>query len=160
MRTSCPLLAVIAGLAVTVLSVSAASASLVVEDFTYSSGILRDLTGGSGWGNKWGATTNTTSRILVNASSNLTSPLYSITQSGSGYAYGNYNQFRGINRQVEPDLAGEVWFSVLLENTASNHHAGIQFNEHTATQGSSTIDYSQPGAVGYRIVGHEPHRPL
>ncbi len=143
MRTSYPLLVVIAGLAMTVLSVSAASAGLVVEDFTYSSGILKDRTGGSGWGGPWGATTNTTSRILVDASSNLTSPLYSITQSGTGHAYGNYNAFRGINRQVEPDLAGEVWFSALLQNTASNHHAGIQFNVHTAAQGSSTVDYSQ-----------------
>ncbi|OQB85459.1 MAG: PEP-CTERM motif protein [Planctomycetes bacterium ADurb.Bin126] len=143
MRTSYPLLAVMAGLAMMVLSVSPASAGLVVEDFSYSSGILRDRTGGSGWGGPWGATTNTTSRVLVDASSNLTSTLYSVTQSGTGHANGNYNAFRGINRQVEPDLAGEVWFSVLLQNTASNHHAGIQFNVHTATQGSSAIDYNQ-----------------
>ena len=143
MKVCHPLLAVLAGLAMMVLSVSPASAGLVVEDFSYSSGILKDRTGGSGWGGPWGATTNTTSRDLVDASSNLTSPLYSIIQSGNGYAYGNYNQFRGINRQVEPDLSGEVWFSVLLQNTASNHHAGIQFNAHTATQGSSAIDYGQ-----------------
>lgn len=110
----------------------AARAGLVADDFSYS-GALLGKTGGTGWTGAWGVSTGTggnTSRVLADASANLTSPLYDIVQSGTGFAYGDYNAFRGINRWIEPDLSGTVWFSALMRNTNAVYHSGIQFNNH------------------------------
>ncbi len=123
---------VLLAVAVTMVPAPAVWAGLVADDFSYS-GTLLGKTGGTGWTGQWGVSTGTggnTSRVLADASSNLTSALYSVTQSGTGFAYGDYNAFRGINRWVEPDLSGTVWFSVLMRNTNAAYHSGIQFNNH------------------------------
>jgi len=124
----------------------AAWATVIVEDFSYSpeGALLRGQTGGSGWSNPWARnypSTSTTGRILVHASGNLTYSLggYGVEQDGVGYAYGNYNQFRGINRTAETPLTGTAWFSILLRDPASAYHTGIQFNN-PAPGGN---DYSQ-----------------
>jgi hypothetical protein len=126
-------------------AIAPAWAGVVVEDFSYASSALQGKGGGSGWSGNWGASTGggaLTSRVLADSSANLTSPLYNITQSGTGYAYGDYNAFRGINRYVEPDLAGAGWFSALVRNTNAAYHAGIEFNTHADAPYAGS-DYAQ-----------------
>ena len=111
-----------------------ARAGLVADDFSYTAGQLR-LKGsaGGGWADGWGATTGTsTSKMLVDDATNLTTTVggYNITQTGTGLAYGVYNASRGVNRYIDTDLGGTVWFSALLKNPASSDRAGIQFNNH------------------------------
>ena len=118
-------------------SAGAARATVVSEDFSYAAGELRNMSGGgTGWYDGsvgWGATTGTaTSKVLVDPSANLTTAVggYNITQTGTGLAYGRYNTLRGVNRYIDTDLSGTVWFSALLRNPLSTDRAGIQFNNH------------------------------
>jgi hypothetical protein len=110
-------------------------ASLVVEDFTYPAGQLLGRTGGTNWGGQWGASTGVggnTSKITVSNTVNLTTSVggYAVAQDGVGSAVPIYNQFRGINRTIDANLGGAVWFSILVQNTAAGDHTGIQFNNH------------------------------
>lgn len=131
------------GLAVACLVMAAAGGlahgALVLDDFNYGtdSQTMNSITspGGSGWTGRWGATTgSSTSKMFIDRDANLTysGGGYDITQSGVGRAYGTYTAFRGINRYIDTDLAGEIWFSVLLQTVSSSpaSHAGIQFNNH------------------------------
>ncbi len=110
-------------------------ASLVVEDFTYPAGALLGRTGGTNWSGQWGPSTGVggnTSKITISNSVNLTTSVggYAVAQDGVGSAVPIYNQFRGINRAIDTDLGGTVWFSILVQNTAAGDHTGIQFNSH------------------------------
>jgi len=114
-------------------------AALVLDDFNYGndSQAMNAIAspGGSGWTGKWGATTGTsTGKMFIDRDANLTysGGGYAITQSGVGRAYGVYTAFRGINRYIDINLTGEIWFSVLLQTVTSSpvSHAGLQFNAH------------------------------
>ena len=131
--------ALAAAVAILLAAGGTAQATVVSEDFSYSSGQLQNMSGGgTGWFDGtlgWGASTGggaTTSKVLVDAATNLTTTVggYNITQTGTGLAYGRYNAFRGSNRYIDTDLSGTVWFSALLRNPVSTDRAGIQFNNH------------------------------
>lgn len=126
-----------------------ASAAVVVEDFNYATDnqVLLGATGGSGWSGAWGPSTGVgqnTSRIRVDIDANLTYSTggYNISQTGTGRVYGDFNAFRGINRYIDTNLTGAVWFSALVQNTGSSHHAGVQFNNHADAPFDQT-DYNQ-----------------
>lgn len=126
-----------------------ASAAVVVEDFNYPTDnqVLLGATGGSGWSGGWGASTGAganTSRIRVDIDANLTYSTggYSVAQTGTGRAYGDFNGFRGINRFINTNMAGTVWFSALVQNTDASHHAGIELNNHADAPFTGT-DYNQ-----------------
>lgn len=110
-------------------------AAIISEDFSYASSPLMNLSGGSGFNGAWGASTGAsqlTSRVRAVSGSDLSysGGGYNITQAGSGYAFCDYNQFRGINRYTASDLTGDVWFSALLQVASSSDHIGVQFNNH------------------------------
>lgn len=131
---------------------SKANAATVIDDFNYPTGELRSQNTGSGWSGKWGVG-GTTSRILVDSSNNLSFSLggYNVPQTGTGLVTGNFNAFRGINRSVEPDLTGTIWFSVLINNAQADDRTGIQFNNHSDSS-STTVDYD-PGRFHAEIFG-------
>lgn len=120
-----------------------ASAATVIDDFSYPDGQLQGQIGGSGWSGKWGVG-GSTSRVLLDASSNLTFSLggYNVLQTGTGLVTGNFNAFRGINRSIDIDLTGTIWFSVLINNAQADDHTGIQFNNH-AEPPANGIDYEE-----------------
>jgi hypothetical protein len=114
-----------------------ASASLVVADFeaVTDNAALLNTGGGSGFSGNWGPSSTVganTSRIKYDVDANLSysGGGYAITQTGTGNAYGDFNAFRGINRTLNPDLTGEVWFSLLVRTVTANGHAGLQLNNH------------------------------
>lgn len=114
-----------------------ARASLITHDFDSAAdnATLIGTGGGSGFSGNWGVSTGAgavTSRIKYDVDANLayTGGGYAITPSGTGRAYGDFNAFRGLNRQADPDLGGTVWFSLLIQGNSSTAHAGIQFNNH------------------------------
>lgn len=136
-----------------------AMATTVVEDFTYANGPLLLRNGGSGWSSVWGPSTGTgqnTSRILADQTVNLTLASgsgYDVTQTGTGLAYGNFSSFRGINRTLDVNLTGTIWFSVLVNNGQSDDRAGIQFNNHEDSPFALT-DYNQ-GAFHAEVAGSD-----
>ena len=114
-----------------------AQASLIAHDFSDAAdnAPLLNTGGGSGFTGNWGATTGvnaSTSRIKYDADLNLSysGGGYAIAQTGTGLAYGDFDQFRGINRPSDPDVGGTVWFSILVQSVSATYHAGIQFNSH------------------------------
>ncbi|MBI1370340.1 MAG: hypothetical protein GC162_17025 [Planctomycetes bacterium] len=114
------------------------------------------MTGGTGWTGQWGASTissSNTSRIKIDADNNLTysGGGYNVPQTGVGLAYGDFNGFRGINRYINTDLVGQVWFSILVKNTSSNFVSGIEFNNHADAPFGGT-DYAQ-GAFDVGLFG-------
>ena len=154
LRSCRPWLRVAAGVAAMSLHGFHARASLVIEDFSYTNGVLRGNTGGAGWSGAWGTTTNFTGRVAVESAGDLTYSAggYSISQTGTGRAYGDYNAFRGINRLIDTNPSGTVWFSVLVQNLLSTDHAGIQFNHHAEGAALSFAEYNQ-GAFDAQIAG-------
>lgn len=163
-------LALAAALSVFTLGLPSADASLIVEDFTYTSGAqLLRLRGGSGWQdnaqganstNSWGASTGgsgNSARIVIDPG-NLTYSTggYAITQTGTGYAVGNYIGFRGINRYTAQDLTGTIWFSILLRNEVTADHAGLQFNNHADPYAGTDYDRGgfDVGLHGTSLIVH------
>lgn len=142
LRSTTALLAPLISIAALVYG-SSADAATIVDDFSYSSGTLSTQGGGSGWTGTWGAG-GSTSRILVDNTSNLSFDLggYDVAQTGIGLATGNFNAFRGINRFIDVNLTGTIWFSILINNSGTDDHTGIQFNNHADTPFSG-IDYEQ-----------------
>lgn len=145
----------IAAIALGGVMVASASAATVVEDFSYASGTLSGKTGGSGWGLAWGSGTTggTTSRILTDDSANLsyTGGGYNITQTGTGFGYGNFDAFRGINRQIATPMTGTVWFSILMLNGQADDRTGIQFNARGPATYSG-VDYAR-GSFDVSLTG-------
>jgi hypothetical protein len=126
-------------------------ATMVADDFDFSSwpvnhDYLYDVVpaGGTGWQSNgatpagdWGATTTgeMTAQPQIDNSANLSSPLYSRAQTGTGYAYvcQPNNNYRGLNRFVATPLSGTVWFSFLENPTTDTVHqafAGVELNAH------------------------------
>ncbi len=127
-------------LAASALLTTTALGALVLDDFTYTpdnTGLV-PKSGGSGWDGSWGGSGNT-SRVLIDADANLTyaGGGYDVPQIGSGRSYGDFNGFRGVNRNIDTNLVGTVWFSALVENVNDGGHAGIQFNNPR----NSNLDY-------------------
>lgn len=135
-------LAAAAGLLIT----ASAGAGLVTEDFeggNNDAAIDGRLTG-TGWEVAWGPGGATSrARTKINANLSYSGGGYSIAQTGTGQAYGDYNAFRGINRAVATHLTGEVWFSLLVRNVEAGGHGGIQFNNHSDSSTYSGIDYNR-----------------
>ena len=89
---------------------------------------MAGVTGGEGFADAWTGTG--TEDILAG---NLTSSVggYAIEQVGTGLAgkvRGDYNDSRQNTRTISGSLAGEVWFSILLNNPDGTAHAGLSFN--------------------------------
>ncbi|QNN21422.1 PEP-CTERM sorting domain-containing protein [Planctomycetales bacterium ZRK34] len=136
--------------------VAGASAAVVTEDFTYANGTLSGKGGGSGWSLLWGQNTGgATSRVLVSSSTNLSYSTggYNITQTGTGYGYGDFNDFRGVNRPISTNLTGEVWFSMLVLNNDADDTAGIQLNAHNDPP-TTNLDYTR-GNFDVGLFGSE-----
>lgn len=113
-----------------------ASATVVVEDFSYTTGdLLNKGTTVDGWTGAWGGAGNATGRIDSISTSNLTSTVggYAITQTGTGHSIGDFNDFRGINRTLSTALTGTIWFSVLINNKVATDHTGLLFNHSDAS---------------------------
>lgn len=124
------------------------NAAIIREDFSYvDNSALLNQSGGSGsWSGAWGASTGAsanTSRIRADAGVNLSysGGGYAISQSGTGRAFGDFNGFRGINRYIDSNLIGTVWFSILGQNLLATDHGGLQFNNH-ADAPYTGIDYN------------------
>ena len=114
----------------------------MIEDFNYATNGTMSSgpdNGGSGWSAAWGGGAGVTGTMYTSNSANLSysGGGYNITQTGTGYAYGTYNAYRGINRTFSA-LTGTIWFSVLLQDNASVDHAGIEFNNPR----TSGLDYN------------------
>ena len=104
-----------------------ARAGLVIEDFDYTTdddGDLKGRGGGSGWDAAWRDDGSDT--IDVDINTNLNSPLYDITQSGTGLAYGTASTFSMANRDLT--LGGEIWFTFLFQNANDKSRLGLMFN--------------------------------
>lgn len=135
--------------AIAIIICSASShAALVSEDFSYAdNSALLGQSGGSGsWTGSWGASTTSgsnTGRIKADADANLSysGGGYAISQTGTGRAFSDINAFRGINRYIDTNLTGTVWFTVLAQNLLSTDRNGIQFNNH-ADAPYTGLDYS------------------
>jgi hypothetical protein len=123
----------------------------LVEDFSYASGNITGLgTATGGWGGVWGAAGNATGRININSTSNLTysGGGYNISQTGTGYASGNYgNQFRGINRPVATPMTGTIWFSMLIYNIDAGDHTGMLLNQNAGN------DYDAGTNFAFGLLG-------
>jgi hypothetical protein len=137
----------------------AASAAVVVEDFAYTpdNATLRGQSGGSGWTGVWGTSTSAaqnTGTILIDSDVNLAYATggYNVTQTGTGLAYGTNSAFRGINRYVDTNLTGTIWFSLLVRNAATGDRAGINLNHHHDLPASAASDFTQ-GAFDIGLFG-------
>ena len=89
---------------------------------------MAGVAGGEGFADAWTGTG--TEDILAG---NLTTSVggYAIEQVGTGLAgkvRGDYNDPRQNTRTISGSLAGEVWFSILLNNPDGTAHAGLSFN--------------------------------
>lgn len=137
------------------IGVSPLSAAVVVADFNdLNLGGLRSGDGqpgdsGTGFGDAFWSTNTGVPRIVAG---NLTAPAatnYAVIQSGNARSFQSTSYTiadatdRRQARTVAVPLTGVVWFSFLVNNSAADRTAGIDFNTATSNLGT---------AIGSRIV--------
>src|SRR4051812_16728415 len=121
-----------------VLSLSAASAraTVLVADFNdLTAGTLNGKAGGTGWTGNWTGSANGT--VVAN---DLTSPLYSVPQSGTPLHDRSTNS-TGLRQNYRTPAAsptGTIWFSYLAQAEATGDRAGVSINPPTATPFDNT----------------------
>ena len=121
------------------ISVQDARAVLVVADFNdIASGAVNGKAGGTGFTGSWsgssGGSVSTT---------NLTSTLYNVPQSGTGQRLRGQNStgLRQNFRTLATTPTNEVWFSFLAQVETGGGQAGLSFNSPTGTP------FDNPGTV-------------
>lgn len=145
--------AVFTMVALLVVAVPLAQATLVSEDFSTgpAGGLKSVVGGGSGWASSWGTDVGTASSNTLDATAypdlapSVASNYCIVQTTPKGYAqvlrYGTAPAWRGINRIVTTPLSGTVWFSALLANTDVGT-GSVQLNAHAVTP-APAADYSE-----------------
>lgn len=115
-------------------TLGSAHAVVLVADFNdLTTGQLSGKAGGTGFSGSWTGSANPQV-----STTNLTSSLYNVPQSGTAQSVvgNNSNDIRQDFRTVATSPAGEVWFSFLAQtnqNSTSTDSAGISLNAPTGT---------------------------
>lgn len=126
-------------------SAATAHATIMVADFNdLTSGALSGKAGGTGWSGNW-----TGSAVATVSSGDLTSPLYTLTQSGTPQHDHSTNStgFRQNFRTSAASPTGTIWFSYLARAEAAGDRAGLSINSPTATP------FNDPGTAYAYLVG-------
>jgi hypothetical protein len=117
-------------------SATSARATILVADFNdLTAGTLNGKGGGTGWTGNWTGSAGGTV-----AANDLTSPLYSVPQSGTPLHYRSVNA-TGLRQNYRTPAAsptGTIWFSYLSEAEATGDRAGVSINPPTATPFNDT----------------------
>jgi len=119
-----------------VLLCGGAQAGLVQADFNdLNTGVLMNQGGGVGMTGTWG---NTGTIDVI--SGDLSSPLYTLTQSGTPQSVqGDWSQPRQSTRAVATPMSGDVWFSFLVNQPAAAARGGISINQNNYTYGNPRL---------------------
>lgn len=121
-----------------------AAVSLVADFNDITIGALNAKGGGTGWTAANWAGSNTLSVVATD----LTSPLYSLTQGGTAqHIQGSNNGIRQDFRTAAAPATGELWFSFLALTTSATTGAGLSFNAPTSTP------FDNPGSAFLQFVG-------
>ena len=115
---------------------ASARATVLVADFNdLTAGAINGKSGGTGWTGSWTGSAGGTV-----ASNDLTSPLYSVPQSGTPLRYRSVNS-TGLRQNYRTPAAsptGTIWFSYLAEAEATGDRAGVSINPPTLTPFNDT----------------------
>lgn len=115
-------------------AVTPPASSTVSLDFNSASSLpanFRNRTDGTGWTGVWDGTGT---EQIVAGSLSYTQAGYSVPQTGAGVAgklQGNYNAPRQNYRDFAEPMAGDIWFSFLVQNPNASAVIGLSLNPST-----------------------------
>jgi hypothetical protein len=126
-------------------SAATAHATIMVADFNdLAPSAISGQGGGTGWTGNWSG-----SAVATASAGDLTSPLYTLTQSGTPQ-HDHSNNATGLRQNFRTPAAsptGTIWFSYLAKAEAAGDRAGLSINAPTATP------FNDPGAAHAYLVG-------
>lgn len=137
---------------VAVLGALPLSAAVVVADFNdlalgdlRSSNVNQPGDSGTGFSDAYWATNTGVPRIVAGDLSAPSGTNYAVTQAGNARSFQSTSYTindatdRRQGRTLATPLSGVVWFSFLVNNTATDRSAGLDFNVPTSNVGTTTV---------------------